>query len=126
MELSQQQEEFKKDLATAIAKAWEDVSFKKELVASPKEAIESVTGRKLHLKEEINFVVTDQSNTDTFYFNLPSKPDLRNMELTEEQLELVAGGGDELTNGEVAVIVAGAAVGVAVGVFHGLTGGIFR
>ena len=93
MEVSNQQEEFKKDLSMAMAKAWEDESFKKQLLASPKEAIESLTGRKLNIKEGVNIVAADQSTPATYYFNLPEKPDVDNMELSEDQLDMVSGGG---------------------------------
>ncbi len=93
MVLNAKQEEFKKDLAKAMQKAWEDESFKKQLLAAPKEAIESLTGRKLNIKDDVNIVVTDQSTPATYYFNLPEKPDVENMELSEDQLEMVAGGG---------------------------------
>lgn len=107
MEVSKQQEEFKKDLATALVKAWESKDFKNKLIASPKEAIESVTGRPFNIKEDVNFVVSDQSKENTFYLNIPSKPDVENIELTEEQLELVAGGSigwGDLYNGALEVV----------------------
>lgn len=92
MEVSKEQEEFKKDLATALTKAWENEDFKKALISSPKEAIESATGRPFNIKDNVNFVVSDQSKENTFYLNIPSKPDVNNMELSEEQLEAIAGG----------------------------------
>lgn len=112
MEVSKEQEAFKKDLATAMAKAWESESFKNELMASPRKAIESVTGRKLNIKEDVNFIVTDQSAPSTFYFNLQSKPELDNIELSEDQLELVAGGGlfDDLVSVATTIMILPAVV----------------
>ena len=93
MKTTENQEQFTKSLEAALAKAWQDGSFKQELIASPAKAIENLTGKKFTLKEGVEMVVVDQSKANTFYFNIPNKPDFDNVELTEEQLELVAGGG---------------------------------
>jgi len=82
-----------KSLEAALTKAWKDESFKQKLIASPIKVIEKLTGEKFALKEGIEMIVVDQSKPNTFYFNIPSKPDFDNVELTEKQLELVAGGG---------------------------------
>lgn len=37
-------------------------------------------------------LVVDQTKPNTFFFNIPSKPNLEDMELSEEQMEMVAGG----------------------------------
>jgi len=106
MELSKQQEAFKQDLTKAIAEAWDNEAFKNEFIASPKKAIESLTGKTLNIKEGINLVVTDQSAPSTVYINLPNKPDVENMELSEEQLEAIAGGNwlEEIAQGLVDAI----------------------
>lgn len=79
---------------TIVKKAWEDESFKKELLKNPTLAIESLTGEKLDLPKGKTLVVRDQSNGDRIYINIPSKPNMDDLQLTEEQLEAVAGGVD--------------------------------
>ncbi len=83
-------EDIKKGLQTVVNKAWDDVQFKSELVADPKSAIEAATGLKV--PTEVNIVVTDQTDEDTVFLNIPTKPNFEDMELTDEQLEQVAGG----------------------------------
>ena len=80
-------------LAKTLAEAWGNEAFKKELIAKPLDAIESLTGEKLNLKEGTKMVVVDQSEKDIFYFNIPKSPKIENVELSEEQLDMVAGGG---------------------------------
>lgn len=88
MELTQEQ----KLNAQVIQKAWEDAQFKNELMANPVEAMEKLTGNKINLPEGQKLVVIDQTDASTVYFNIPRKIDINNLELTEEQLEMVAGG----------------------------------
>ncbi len=74
------------------AEAWQDDAYKQELLENPVAAIEKLTGEKVDLPEGKKLVVTDQSDPDTLYFNLPVKPDINETALTEEQLEAIAGG----------------------------------
>ena len=83
-------EDIQKGLQTVINKAWEDAQFKSALVTNPKSAIHSATG--LAVPDNVNIVVNDQTNEDIIYLNIPPKPDFDSMELTDEQLEQVAGG----------------------------------
>ncbi|GAB3244590.1 hypothetical protein GCM10027346_42340 [Hymenobacter seoulensis] len=81
--------------AKVVQKAWEDAQFKQELMASPVEAIEKLTGQKLNLSEGQMLVVRDQTDESTVYINIPAQPkNLADVELNEEQLEAVAGGVD--------------------------------
>ncbi|WP_299674875.1 NHLP leader peptide family RiPP precursor [uncultured Dokdonia sp.] len=89
MELTREQ----KLLQTLIQKAWEDVDFKEYLKRSPLEAIQTLTGEQLNLPEDKTILVTDQSSQDVIYINIPAQPCTDDLELTEEQLEIVAGGG---------------------------------
>ena len=86
MEFAQQQKLY----AEIVQKAQEDVQFKTELMANPVVAIEQLTGHKLNLPQDKTLVVRDQTDESTVYINIPKDP--RNMELTEEQMEAVAGG----------------------------------
>ena len=83
-----------KNLQTIISKAWEDEAFKATLLDDPVSAIESLAGQPLDLKGK-KIVVTDQSDTSTMYINIPHNP--ADVELTEEELEAVAGGEFHLT-----------------------------
>ncbi len=76
--------------AEMIAKAWKDEGYKKELLSNPKKVI----GREFRITfpEQTNVQVLEE-NPSTLYFVLPMRPDLSAAELSEEQLEVVAGGG---------------------------------
>jgi len=95
-------------LQTLTAKAWESDAFKKQLIKNPVETIEQVTGKHLPDLKGKKIVVVDQTDEDVVYINLPAKPNLNELELTEEQLELVAGGATPLA------YVAGVAIGLGI------------
>ena len=106
MELTREQ----KLLQTIIQKAWEDANFKEYLKRSPLEAIQTLTGEQLNLPENKTILVTDQSVQDVIYINIPAQPSMDDVELTEEQLEIVAGGGQvEPVIDEMEIAVAGLA-----------------
>jgi hypothetical protein len=92
MEFSQEQ----KTYAKVVQKAWDDADFKKELTANPVEAIEKLMGKKLDLPTGKTLVVRDQTDESTVYINIPAKPNMEDIELSEEQLEVVAGGGEDM------------------------------
>ncbi|WP_309848050.1 class IIb bacteriocin, lactobin A/cerein 7B family [Chryseobacterium sp. SLBN-27] len=96
--------------AQVVQKAWDDAQFRSELVADPVGAMEKLTGHKINLPAGQKLVVVDQTNDSTVYFNIPKKPNLDALELTEEQLEQVSGG---ITPTFIAIGY-GFAVGVAV------------
>ena len=79
---------------TVVQKAWEDTAFKQELISNPIDAIENLTGKRVKLPEGKTVVVRDQTDASVVYINIPAEPNMDDMELTEEQLEIVAGGGD--------------------------------
>jgi hypothetical protein len=89
-----------------VAKVWQDEAFKQELINNPKAVIERELGKKL--PESLNIQVLEETG-HTFYFVLPKKP---TNELSEEQLEAVAGGGP-----------IGAAVGGVIGAITGAASG---
>lgn len=88
MKLNQQQELFQK----VINEAWENETFKKELLENPVAAIEKLTGKTLQIPEGKKFVVRDQTDNSKVYINIPANKKVEDAELSEEQLELVAGG----------------------------------
>lgn len=95
-----------------IEKSLESTSFKNELLNSPYTAIESVHGKAI--SREMDIVVEDQSNPNFIYLNIPVKPNLGNMELTDEQLEVVAGGEVAVVAGIIVAGAIGAAAGYAI------------
>jgi len=89
MELTREQ----KLLQTIIQTAWEDVDFKERLKKNPLETIQTLTGEQFNLPKDKTILVTDQSSQDIIYINIPTQPSMDDIELNEEQLEIVAGGG---------------------------------
>ncbi|WP_291150237.1 NHLP leader peptide family RiPP precursor [Flavobacterium sp. UBA7680] len=80
-------------LRLVISKAWEDANFRKSLIADPIKAIENLTGAKIVLPEGKTLVVNDQTDKSKVYMNIPSEPNIEDIQLSEEQLEIIAGGG---------------------------------
>jgi hypothetical protein len=89
MDFNQAQENSEKNLKTIINKCWEDEAFKHELITNPVQAIEKLSGQPLDLKGK-RIVVSDQTDTSVAYLNIPANP--ANMELTDLELEAIAGG----------------------------------
>jgi Nitrile hydratase, alpha chain len=71
-----------------VAQAWQDDSFKEELINNPKSAFEQ---EGIPLPESIEIRVVEES-ANCLYFVLPMKPS-GTEELSEADLESVAGGG---------------------------------
>ena len=90
MDLTKEQ----KLMQTIINEAWENETFKKELLENPAQAIEKLTGEKVSLPEGKQLVVRDQTDDKTIYINIPAERNLEDVELNEDQLEAVAGGAD--------------------------------
>ena len=94
MKLTDKQKKSQELLQTIITKAWEDKTFKEELIANPIEAIEKATGERIQLPKGKTLIVRDQTDESSVFINIPAEPNIEDMELSEEQLEVVAGGGD--------------------------------
>lgn len=110
----EQQKQGAELIKTLVEKAWESATFKDQLVKNPMVTIESVIGSKVN--QQVNFVVEDQTDDSIVYFNIPRKVELDNFELTDEQLEVVAGG--EVAVGALVVgsFLAGVSIGIALAV----------
>src|SRR5690242_5379726 len=95
-----------------IEKSIENPTFKKELLNNPHAAIESVYGSAISKKMDI--VVEEQSNPSYIYMNIPPQPNMEEMELTDEQLEIVSGG-ELVAVGVGAAIIGAGLLGAAAG-----------
>jgi hypothetical protein len=79
-----------------LQKAWDDNDFKQRLVNDPEAALSEFTGQEISLLEGKKIVVNDQTDETVVYINIPRRPNLDDIELNEEQLETIAGGGSLL------------------------------
>ncbi|MBK6948964.1 MAG: NHLP leader peptide family RiPP precursor [Haliscomenobacter sp.] len=75
-----------------IQKAWEDADFKARLVANPLATLQAITGKSFRIPEGKTLVVCDQTDDSTIYINIPPYQSADEVELTDAQLEAVAGG----------------------------------
>src|SRR5215469_8639782 len=81
----------RRDLETRlIEKAWRDPVFRKDIVKDPKGMLEKHTGQKLPGQLRI---YVHEEDANTLHFSIPSPPSNLN-ELSDEDLERVAGGTD--------------------------------
>ncbi|MGH1387229.1 hypothetical protein [Kordia sp.] len=79
-------------LASIYKKAWEDEVFKRDLVKNPIETLNKFTGKKANISIDKSVIVEDQTNPNHVYINIPPKPSMEDVELTEDQLETISGG----------------------------------
>ncbi|WP_367393039.1 TOMM propeptide domain-containing protein [Lewinella sp. LCG006] len=84
-------------LHRVIAEAWANPVFKQQLIDDPVAAIKALTGREVQLPPGKTLSVFDQSDNNMICLNIPPPPGVNDKELTEHQLEIVAGGGIFLT-----------------------------
>jgi Nitrile hydratase, alpha chain len=97
----------RRDLETAlIEKCWKDPEFKKQVISDPKGMLEHHIGQKLPAPIKI-FI--HQEDANTLHFSIPPAP-ANLTELSEDDLERVAGG----TDIGITVIVASAIVGAGI------------
>jgi len=75
-----------------ITKAWENETFKKELINKPVATFEKATGVKMTIPEGFKFVVEDQTDPNIIYLNIPRQIEIDDYELDDEELEKVSGG----------------------------------
>ncbi len=89
-EQNQQQVLFRKDIeAKIIAKAWKDEAYKQKLLANPKAVIEEESG--INFSDSVKVQITEEDST-SLYLTLPTSPETEGVNLSEEELEMIAGG----------------------------------
>ena len=93
-----------------VQRAWKDEAFRDEFVADPKATIEKYSGQKLPAEYKI---VAHAEDDKTIHFVIPPKPANAD-ELSDEDLEKVAGGIDIITG----VVLIAAAYWQCVGVSY--------
>lgn len=76
-----------------IIEALKNDLFKKQLIDKPRKTINKYANGEFYLSDEIKVVVDDQSDQSLIYLNIPAKIDIDELELTDEELNHVAGGG---------------------------------
>lgn len=113
MSLLEKQEKFLEFQNELFNKCWEDENYKKELMANPIE----VLARDF----EVGFIqgtkvqVIDQTDSNTMSINIPPRPNFENVELSEADLEYVAGGAAASWTFNIGNISFGTCVNVPIG-----------
>ena len=98
----------RRDLETAlIEKCWKDAEFKRQVISDPKGMLERHTGQKMPAQVKI-FVHEEDANT--LHFSIPPAP-ANISELSDADLEKVAGGTDVV----ITIAVTGAVVSATIG-----------
>jgi hypothetical protein len=106
----------RRDLETRlIEKCWKDPAFKKEVVSDPKGMLEKHIGQKLpeHVK-----IFIHEEDAGTLHLSIPPAPS-NLTELSDEDLEKVAGGTDVAFWVSLVVTAVGTAAATAGGVMKG-------
>lgn len=79
-----------------ITEAWINEDFKKSLIKNPEETLEKFFGRSLPIGKKIK--VTDQSDPEYLYINIPIKMQQKDQELDEKKLDKLSGGTSNRTS----------------------------
>src|SRR5215471_9272320 len=107
MEAVQTQAVTRREMETRlIEKAWKDPVFRKDIVKDPKGMLEKHTGQKL--PEQLRIFVHEE-DANTLHFSIPPAPSNLN-ELSDEDLEKVAGGTDIVITAVTTLIALNAAM----------------
>lgn len=90
MILTEEQKKGQNVFFKIITEAWENDDFKKSLIKNPEETLEKFFGKSLPIGKKIK--VTDQSDPEYLYINIPIKADKKDQELDEKDLDKLTGG----------------------------------
>ena len=90
-----------------VARAWTDDEFRRKFVADPKGQFEARLGTRL--PDSLKMTVHEET-PDSLHFVIPQKPPQNLDELSDEDLEKVAGGVDAFMGATLAVTMASAMV----------------
>lgn len=90
--------------ARIIARASEDDAFRRNFLADPKAMFEKHLGTKL---PERVVMTAHEEDANTLHFVIPSKPAIDLEELSDEDLEKIAGGVEMVTTVAVTVTIVG-------------------
>lgn len=101
-------------LNSVVQKAQEDNFFRRELINSPHQTIEKLSKANGTISRDIDIVVDDQTDDSKIYLVIPAKYELNDFDLTDEQLEMVAGGEGICIGTALLCYGAGVAVGALV------------
>ena len=93
-----------------VQRAWKDEAFRAEFLADAKDTIEKYAGQKL--PADLNVVALAEDDK-TIHFVIPPKPANAD-QLSDEDLEKVAGGIDAITLAVVGGIALAAALGLGI------------
>lgn len=77
---------------TLVQRSLQDESFRQQLLDDPKETVVQELGTQLPEDVEVRVV---QESAQTIYLVLPVRSDLQTRELSDQDLEEVAGGGSQ-------------------------------
>jgi hypothetical protein len=75
-------------------KVREDATFKKNLLENPLKTIEDFSGSRISISQDQKLTIVDQTDGSTISINLPAEKNMDDVELNEEQLDIISGGGD--------------------------------
>lgn len=89
-------EEMQKSFSKIIAKAWTDDEFKVKLMSDPKAALKE---NGVDVPDGINLKIVEDTPTLT-HLTLPERSRAKGGELSDEDLDRVAGGGEYYAGGE--------------------------
>ena len=92
---TQKEKDGQKFLLSIYENFWRDPQFRERLIEDPIQALNDFTGIEVSMPPNKTIIVEDQTNPDHIYLNIPAQPVLDDVDLDDEQLDFVTGGGDD-------------------------------